>query len=231
MPVVALSLETGCRDANFVAAMAGALGLKLVDLRALEQKLAERTDVGGGHLLQPPGKLSRSIAKWHLSRGDLANLLRDEILEAARYGDVLIASACAAPVLRPTRHVACVHIRGSLDFRTNHIQRQLAYPCVATAVLEVESEGALMTRFVRRLFDRDWRDPALYDLTIDAEHVDGRSSRQLIEMITQCPAYRDGVQTRAAIAAYVDQLADLPLEGVAIQAASTGVPRHHRAPE
>jgi cytidylate kinase len=199
MPVVALSIEYGCRSAAFAEVLAKALGLQLVDFRAIEEDLAER--------LFPDEDTSNHVSArgrgpfeypWLISKCDVATLLRDEILERAKHGNAIIVGACAATVLGATHRVACVHLHGSMDFRSAIIQRRHAYPLIATAALEVEYQDATISKLVWQLFGQDWRDPSLYDLSIDVEQTNDHLGLQLIKRLSENSLYKENAQLDGA---------------------------------
>ena len=98
------------------------------------------------------------LAGLTVRRRDLANRIREEMLETAAQGGVLIVGWSAPAILRSLAHVCCVAIRAPLKHRVATVQHHLHYPSRESAALEIEFNDGLMTQFVQRLFGTDYRD-------------------------------------------------------------------------
>jgi cytidylate kinase len=222
MTIVALSIEPGTRGRTFAAALARCLGVALADRRAFERNIAMRSDFGDKKLALFDGGSARFAANWRIREEDLAMRLREEMLQTAAHGNVLIVGWSAAAILRPLRHVACVSVRARQGYRAANIQRQLAFTEIETARLEVESEDALITRFVQRIFSSDWRDPDLYNLVLDGERVNAPLALSIIDLLTKGPQYQENSETRATVDAQLRSLQCQPTSDLQPAAMTTG---------
>ena len=113
-----------------------------------------------------------------MSSADLAARVRELTLEIASEGGTLLVSWSAAATLRAARNqkrqkrdVIIVGVRASHANRANTVQRRLCYPHLGTAILELDAEDSLITNFVARVFDVDWRHAGHYDVLLDTGHI------------------------------------------------------------
>lgn len=168
MSVIALSIEPYALDDALLFELARTLGLKMLDLRRFEQHMADKVEgtTSGG------GELNIACADrrmpWRLTSSDLAARIRELTLETIRDGNVMVVGWSAPIVLRSLPHVAAAHIRARDIDRSVATQSRFCYPHIGTAVMELASEDAKITRFTSRIFGTDWRDAKLFDLVLDA---------------------------------------------------------------
>ncbi len=205
MTVIAMSMETGTFSHDFAIATARALNLQLADHRRLELDLAERCDSNGDLPLMLP-HASASTRDWTVRRRDLANRVREEMLETAARGGVLIVGWSAPAILRSLAHVCCVAIRASLTHRVATVQQHLHYPSRASAALEIEFNDGLMTQFVQRLFGTDYRDLDNQDLVLDAARLTAAQCQRQLGLLAESVRYRETTAARTAVAAAIEVL-------------------------
>ncbi|MGH7485029.1 MAG: AAA family ATPase [bacterium] len=201
MAIIAISIEPGSLSANFASGLATSLGIELVDQRNIEWRIAEHSDAGDC-------KCRRFVKGWPLSfhRRKIASrqLWRKvtvQTLDIAARGNVLIVSWVAPIVLRHVRPVLKVCIRAPVVLRKSNERQQFASDREPTVKCEIECKEALLVRFVRGVFDTDWRDADLYDLILNTERVANTNCVQLVMHLAHSPQYQETSNSRADLAA------------------------------
>jgi cytidylate kinase len=199
MTVIALSIEPGALAERFALGLAASMAVELADRRRSECTLAERSDACGGSL---PHLVSKWIpfAKQCGMTQQLWQQTAEETLEIAERGNVIIVGWAAPIVLRYDRAVLRVFIHAPMTMRERNIMQQFAYDDVRMARWEIESKDGLLCRFVRRMFDADWRDPDLYDLVLDAERLTPAVCADMVMRLAECPQYQETIELRADLA-------------------------------
>lgn len=211
MSVIALTIESNAQETNFAGTVTEALGLKLIDLRGFERQLAWVPEHEPAALSVRPALRqfhSGDVSFRAMSRRQLSARMREQLLDVAAEGNVVIVSWCAPVILRRMLHVPRVLVRASTGYRAAITQRHLNYSHRETACLEIESEDAAIERFVRRTFEADWRDPAAFDLIINSECINSLGSVGLMRSLMQCPRFRNEQRSRSEIARLLRTLHD-----------------------
>ena len=206
MTIVAICIEPGAVETGFAKELANRLNLRLCDLRRFEADIAERSDFGDGKLHSLVHHRSRRLRNWCVEGTELAARIREEVLQHVIEGDALIVGWSAIPVLRNFEHVAKVMVRAPLRFRHFAAMRQLAYRELGTAELEIDSADALIDRFVQRLFATDWRDPANYDVVLDADRIPATLQVDLVKVLAASDRFQEAPGVRARVEAALEML-------------------------
>lgn len=206
MTIVALCIEPGSVESDFPRGLADHLGLRLCDLRRFEYDIAERSDFGDGRLRSHGSRHGGTLAAWDLKGEQLAARIREVVLEHVIDGDALIVGWSAASIVRGFDHIARVMVRAPLRFRQFTAMRQLAYRELGTAELEIDSADSLIDRFVQRLFACDWRDPANYDIVMDADRLPERLQINLFKALIKNERFLGAPGGRAQVEAALDMM-------------------------
>jgi cytidylate kinase len=217
MTTIALSVAPGTASREFTSALARSLDLELVDLRPFEHDMARRSDAA-------PGVLKRFIhakssTRWNISREQLARRMHEETLEIAASGDVLIVGWSAPVILRPFTHVARVGVGGAMAFRERTIMATYAYRDVRTARFEIESEDAMLARWLSLTFGAEAHDASLYNLVVDAESVSCEACSDLLRLLVSAPRFKATPHDKSTIS---QRLADMQREEGRSSLAGTG---------
>lgn len=207
MTTIALSVAPGTASREFTSALARSLDLELVDLRPFEHDMARRSDAA-------PGVLKRFIhakssTRWNISREQLARRMLEETLEIAARGNVLIVGWSAPVILQPFTHVARVGLGGAMAFRERTIMATYAYRDVRTARFEIESEDAMLARWLSLTFGAEAHDASLYNLVVDAESVSCEACSDLLRLLVSAPRFEATPYDKSTIS---HRLADMQRE-------------------
>jgi cytidylate kinase len=200
MTVIALAIEPGALADRFTVGLAASMAIELADRRRSECTLAERSDACGGSLPHFASKWIPFARQCGMTQ-QLRQRTAVETLEIAQRGNVIIVGWAAPIVLSLARGVLRVFIHAPMTIRERNIMQQLAYDDVRMARWEIESRDGLLCRFVRRMFDADWRDPSLYDLVLDAEDLSPAVCAEMVRRLAECPQYQDTIKLRGDLAA------------------------------
>lgn len=195
MTTIVLSIMPGALPPRSARQIAARLGLRLVDQRPFERQVATRSDVRSDHAGDAAGEVSGSDGPWSMTQGQLFARMREQVLEQAADGHVLIVGWAAAAVLQPFPCIMRVAVRASDAYRARQIKAQLAYEDIRTACLEMESGDGILSRFVRRATGNDWQDPTDFDMVLDAARVPLSVMPALIE--TTAASVRERGEGRA----------------------------------
>lgn len=189
MAIITMSIELDALAERAIADLASALGLTVVDQRPFERKIAERSDrVGRQKRFNVLPSIYRKL--WGATGQQLSYRLQEEALEIATRGNVLILSWVAPVTLRSISQVIRIRVRAPVAVREEAAMRRLGYHDPRMAGWEVNSVDGLITRFLRSMFDVDWRDGELYDLVFDATRISETHWRDLVMNMAQSRSFR-----------------------------------------
>jgi cytidylate kinase len=205
MTVIALSIEPGTLDRRCAAELAAALGLRLVDLRAFERLIAE---AGGDIRINNSCGVggSPAVDHWAISSEKLAVRIREQILEEASLGQVLIVGWCAPVILRPLESVVCLAMRAPMVLRESNIMRDLVYSDRWMARMDIECMEASIGGYVRQLFAADWRDPDLFDLVFNVGHAPTPVCAELVQMLARNVQFQETPRSRERLSKLLNAL-------------------------
>lgn len=219
MAIVTLSIESGTFSPGFAAETARALGLRLADFGRVEKDLAERC-TRDGELPSIVARSSTGARCWPVSRCALATRLREEVLETAAAGDVLVVGWLAPTILRSFEHVCRIAIRAPHEHRAGIVQRSLRYSRLEVAALEVEFDDTLIAQFGLCLLGEDCRDVDSYDLVLNAARLTQDQCQRQIRGVVEAAQFQESDSTRAALAAALEQLSLLSADEAEVRSAS-----------
>ncbi len=202
MTVIAMTREMGSLGKDVARVVAERLGLEIVHNELVEHDLAHRMHLGESEVHRFLEGEERLMERWKIDGRRLSYFTRDEILELAAEGNVLIRGWGSIRLLRPIPHVLCVRVCAPMEFRIAEIMRRIGIEKEA-ARREIDSSDAAHERTVLRIFKSDWRDPLNYDLVVNTEHVPIEVGAELIVQASQAPAF---AKTEASTAIVQDKL-------------------------
>ena len=111
MTVILMTYEAGADGDEVAAAIAQCLGVELVRREHLERQIAERLRIGEGMVRRMLAGNASLLERWMIDRRRLRHAMTEQVVRLAVQGDVLIQTWSIAPVLRPVRHLICLHLR------------------------------------------------------------------------------------------------------------------------
>ena len=134
----------------------------------------------------------------HPSDWTLVHQTAETILHLAQMGNVILVGRGAAVVTRKLDNVFHVRLMGSLEKRTEQVQKVYGYDR-KTAINFINREDKGRKRFVKEHFEEDPENPLLYDLGINTDRIPYEEAAELIgaEVIRRFHLDRR-VQTEAA---------------------------------
>jgi len=170
-------LGSGCT--SVAQLLAGRLGLRVVNSESIIREIVSER---GSSFLE----MAAIIRDGEV---DLESMIRSVALDYLNEGDVLIEGRTALMLLdRPATIKAFLY--ADRDFRVKRVAERRGV-AVEEAEREVERSDEDRERLVRRLYDRDWLDPNLYDVMLNTSRVGIERVASLIESYcTSCVAPR-----------------------------------------
>lgn len=205
MAVVAIAREIGTGATDVARAVARGLGAEIVDHRIIDEvarrlriplEEAERFDEHSEGLLErllfaigsssqygvddagswtPPYAGDPAFDIHHASR----QVTEDVVREAARAANVVIVGRGAAHLLRDDPRALRVFLRAPTEARKAHLMTTLGLDA-KTAADRVRESDVNWGAYVRDAYRVDWRDPANYDLVLDASRLGTDRAAQVI---------------------------------------------------
>jgi len=187
--IVTISREFGAGGSSVARRLADELGSTIVDeslvaevarrLGVLERTVATADERPEPYLdrllaalsyLAPAsvvGLMSPPTATLPVSSSTtIASLTQEVIREVGRQGNAVVVGRGGAFILREHPNARHVFLRASEESRLEAVMRRSVVNA-ATARRRIRDTDAARGRYIRQLYDADWRDPANYDLVID----------------------------------------------------------------
>ena len=199
MTVVAMSAAYGAQGSLVGPALARRLDVPFVD-RVIAMRVAARLDVTVDEaigLWEPPDRsfLERLLSSFLgadtgapigpppdiVSPDDFRREAEAAVLEQAATGEGVILGRGAVAALRDHPHVLRVRLSGPRDRRLAQAM-DLGEMDQATAIAAMRRLDRYHADYLRRFYDVDIDDPALYHLAIDATTMDTETCVELIEL-------------------------------------------------
>ncbi len=193
---VTVSRQRGCRGPSIVKHLAERLGYQLFDKEIIDfiasnhqvhQRVLDMLDetVASGIRLWAEG----IVAGRHVDRSDFIRFLCGTVRAIHEHGSAVIIGRGANCIL-DGRSVFRVQLTAPLEARVQQIMREdnLTEEQARSEALKTDEQRVA---FVRNSFDADWRDPALYDLSINVDSLADESVAEIVETcMRRCAAER-----------------------------------------
>jgi cytidylate kinase len=212
MTLVAMSAAYGAGSTQIAPAVASRLGVPFVDraiplavanqLQVSEEEAAAHEERGGGSFLErvlrgfvgaDPGAPTPLPAAEAFSSEDFRRATEEVILRQAATGAGLILGRGGVAVLRDDPRVLRVRLSGPVARRREQAIR-LGEIDAETADRALRQTDRTHAEYMRRFYDADIDDPALYHLVIDATAF---SFDECVELIVRAAqALRTGILDR-----------------------------------
>lgn len=210
MPVITVSRQFAAAGGPIGVALARRFDAQLLD-REIVADVAERAGLteeeAEGYDEQLPGLWQRIVAALAMGGPDpslpplpgglvptaavqerLAQMTRAVIEEAAARGNAVIMGRGGAYIVPRGPNVLHVQLHAALDARIRYLLARVEEIPADTRPDEASLRELCRTMdtrradYIHRLFDRDWRDPDAYDLSIDTGSMGITATVDLIEL-------------------------------------------------
>lgn len=199
MAVIAMTREMATRGSEVAAGLAERLGLAIVHHELVEHDIAERTGLPESEVHRYLEGEASLLERWKLDRSRMSRYTAQEILELAAKGNVLIRGWGASYLLKDVAHVVSVRICAPMAFREKVLMERLGLKEAAMARREIDYNDAAHNDTMRKLFDTDWEDPALYAILLNTARVPVSDCVDAIVRLTEIPAFRETPASRGLL--------------------------------
>ena len=198
MTVILMTHEAGAVGDEVAAAIAQCLGIELVRREHLERQIAERLRIDEGTVRRMLAGHASLLERWTSDRGRLRHAMTEQVVRLAVRGDVLIQTWSIAPVLRPVRHLICLHLRAPM----------LARECLARRSPTM-GEGGMAAETHRsepvglpgdRKVAHGRCDVELYDLVINADRISVAQCVEQVQRLTLDPLFQPTAASQSMLA-------------------------------
>ena len=118
--------------------------------------------------------------------------------EFAQDGKLVYHGQAGQQLLAGIGHVLKVRLITPIDrrARTAMEERNLSLEAATKHIQHIDEER---TRRMRELFDIDWRDPRLYDLVLNLEHMSLDAAAETVVTLAQRPEFQPTMASKAAL--------------------------------
>jgi hypothetical protein len=169
MTVILMTHEAGADGDAVAAAIAQCLGIELFRREHLERKIAERLRIDEGVVRRMLAGNASLLERWMIDRGRLRHAMTEQVVGLAVRGDVLIQTWGIAPVLRPVRHLICLHLRAPVLARECFARRS---PTMGEGGMAAETHNSKSVNLpIGGKLSHGLSDVELYDLVINADRI------------------------------------------------------------
>lgn len=193
MTVILVTQEIGSRGDEVAAGIAACLGFELVQGEGIEQCLAERMQISKctvHRLLEGNASL---VERWMVDPRRLLRCMKAEVVKLAARGNIVVRSWGAAALLRPIRHVICVHVYAPA-------RAQLLPPAAKSGAMvpcrRLQRRGAKMSRWLSG--EREALEH--YDLVLNTERIPLDECVEQVRRLAQGPQFQPTAASRAMLA-------------------------------
>ena len=198
MSIITISRGTFSGGSELATYLHTRLGYSLVS-REIVAEAAQTYGVSEARLSEAlekgPGLLGRFV---HDRRRYLA-FVRVALCERAAHDNMVYHGHAGHFLLRGVRHVLRVRLIAPIEFRMAALRTRMGLEEEEAAryIERVDKERVRWTQF---LYGADWRDPSLYDLVVNLEHVDLEGACQAVVALAARPCFQADDASRQAMA-------------------------------
>lgn len=200
MTVIAMTREMGTLGKDVAMALSVNRGLALVHHELVEQKLAEKMDMGASDVHRFLEGNDTMLERWTIDAKRLSRYTAEEVLQIAKTGNVVIRGWGAPSLLRRVPNVLRVRICAPMDFRIDVMKERLGIDDTNVVRREIERNDDAHSRTVQRFFGDDWRNPTNYHLVVNTGAVSVDACVRQIDSILQEEVFQDSVTSRGILA-------------------------------
>ena len=199
MTVIAMTREMGSRGREVALGLADRLGLEIIHHELVEHDLAARLNLPESavhHFLE--GEVSL-FERWKIDRSRLSLYTKEEVLELACRGNVLIRGWGAAQLLRSIGNVLCIRVCAPMHCREDEILARVSLKDRNETRTEIERNDAAHDKVIQRIFKADWRDPEHYDMVLNTERLPIDVCVGQAMQLTALPVFQETDRSRQAL--------------------------------
>ena len=138
--------------------------------------------------------------RWKIDRSRLSLYTKEEILELAGRGNVLIRGWGAAHLLRSIGNVLCIRVCAPMLYREDVLMERVSLKDRDEARAEIERSDAAHARVIQRFFKADWRDPEHYDMVLNTERLPIDVCVDQVAQLAALPNFQQTEHSRRALA-------------------------------
>ena len=198
MTVILMTHEAGADGDEVAAAIAQSLGIELVRREHLERQIAERLRIDEGVVRRMLAGDASLLERWMIDRGRLRHAMTEQVVGLAVRGDVLIQTWGIAPVLRPVRHLICLHLRAPALARECFARRS---PTMGEGAMAAETHSRKSVSLpISGKLSHGRSDVELYDLVITADRICVAQCVEQVRRLTLDPLFQPTVASQSMLA-------------------------------
>jgi cytidylate kinase len=195
MAVIAMTQEMATLGKDVALGVCEALGLQQVR-HEVGDVVAGRMQVKKSLIRRiREGKASK-VERWAADKKTISIFTAEEVFDLAVKGNVLIRGWGATLLLRPVSHVPCIQVCAPMELRVKRLMERLETDDEDLARREIEGDDAARAARMGEHFGVEWRDPALYDLTLNSERVPIPTCVDQVVALAKSAAFKETAASR-----------------------------------
>ena len=198
MAVIAMTQEMATLGKDVALGVCEALGLQQVR-HEVGDVVAGRMQVKKSLIRRiREGKASK-VEKWAADERTISIFTAEEVFDRAVKGNVLIRGWGATLLLRSVPHIPCIQVAAPLEVRVKRLMERLETDDEDLARREIEADDAARAARMGEVFNVDWGDPSLYDLTINTGRVSIPTAVEQVIALTRAREFQETTQSRGML--------------------------------
>lgn len=199
MTVIAMTREMGADGRDVAAQLAERLGTDVIQHEIIEP-LADKMRLRKSHvvrLLEGKAGILERLTADHTSMSIYTAEETVEMVAKQKHGSV-IRTWGATHLLRPIPHVLSVRVCSPMELRIDRMMRRLDTDDRSFAEREIRMSDEAHSAIMKRHFNVDWQDAALYDLVLNTERVPVEECVEQIMNLVEDDAFKETEDSQRA---------------------------------
>jgi cytidylate kinase len=195
MTVIAMTQEMATLGKDVALGVCEALGLQQVR-HEVGDVVAGKMQVKKSLIRRiREGKASK-IERWAADEKTISIFTAEEVYDLAVKGNVLIRGWGATVLLRGVAHIPCVQVCAPMELRVRRLMERLETDDEDLARREIATDDAARATRMGEHFGVEWRDPELYDITLNTERIPIADCVDQVVALAKSRAFQETPQSR-----------------------------------
>ena len=203
MPLIAMTREMGSLGMDVAKVLESELKVPLIYHEIIDH-LADKMRLRKSHVIRLLGGKANLFERLTADKTSMSIYTDDEVLSLASKGAIMRGWG-AAQLLRPVKHALCVRICAPFELRVQRMMSRLNTDDRHKVEEEIRASDEAQAAIVKRHFDKDWQDPACYDLSLNTERISIEECAAKIARLARNGLFAETEESRSALRALTVQ--------------------------
>jgi cytidylate kinase len=185
--VIAMTTEVGSLGTEVAAGVAARLGLTIVRLADVADKVAVRLGIKADVVLRYLDGTASLLERWRIDGRRLICYMTEELLRLAQTGDVLIEGCVAGALMHNVPGIITVRACAPVESRARALMQREAGADTAAVRARIEHAAAARARTMRALLMLEDDDAGGHNVTINTDRLSVDACVRLVaELVSSC---------------------------------------------